>query len=271
MKNKIILIAAALAVLLLVAGGVTTLVGVFDEIKDVEKDIKKEDTIAKAETYTVTLDPNGGTVSTESFTVAVGSAYTLPTPIKSGYSFIGWYKGDTRYTDGTWADAENVTLVAQWAVFGLDNSVEAAENIMTYRSGTFDAQPVADVNNALAEFSYKNVLTAFSEGTISLQNTQSGWVSFAIGDVEILNATSVKFYYRAYDSQTGTYEEQAHRIDGTNFVVYIDLGVNNVNWVCGENGTYPTAAGYTKTGIRLGIAEGFEPSFTDFKIYCVGD
>ena len=42
-------------------------------------------------TYTVTFDPNGGTVSPTSKTVAYGEKYdTLPIPTKSGYTFKGW-------------------------------------------------------------------------------------------------------------------------------------------------------------------------------------
>ncbi|MBQ7797907.1 MAG: InlB B-repeat-containing protein, partial [Clostridia bacterium] len=44
-----------------------------------------------ANTYTVTFDANGGTVSTTSETVTFDSTYgTLPTPTKPGYRFDGW-------------------------------------------------------------------------------------------------------------------------------------------------------------------------------------
>ena len=42
--------------------------------------------------YTVTFNPNGGSVSQESKTVVYGSAYgELPTPIREGYIFMGWF------------------------------------------------------------------------------------------------------------------------------------------------------------------------------------
>ena len=47
-----------------------------------------------ANQYTVTFNPNGGTVSPTSQTVVYGQAYnaisTLPTPTRTGYSFAGW-------------------------------------------------------------------------------------------------------------------------------------------------------------------------------------
>ena len=49
--------------------------------------------------YTVTLDANGGTVRPASKQVTLGGQYgELPTPTKSGFTFIGWY---TKKTGGT--------------------------------------------------------------------------------------------------------------------------------------------------------------------------
>ncbi len=65
-------------------------------------------------TYTVTLDADGGTVSPSSQASIYGEAYTLPTPAKTGYTFNGWYCGSIRYSGGTWQTAEDVTLIAKW-------------------------------------------------------------------------------------------------------------------------------------------------------------
>ena len=69
--------------------------------------------------YTVSFDPNGGSVDTASKTVVYGSKYgTLPTPAKYGYSFDGWY---TAAEGGSWRDADSTvnttadhTLYAHW-------------------------------------------------------------------------------------------------------------------------------------------------------------
>ena len=47
----------------------------------------------KAPTYTVTFNPNGGTVTESTLTVTKGHTLgaTLPTPIKEGDEFLGWY------------------------------------------------------------------------------------------------------------------------------------------------------------------------------------
>ena len=75
-------------------------------------------------TYTVTLDPNGGTVNPATITATYGAALpTMPVPVYPGYAFMGWYDAQTGgrcYGDKTGASTsrydktENCTLYAQW-------------------------------------------------------------------------------------------------------------------------------------------------------------
>ena len=75
-------------------------------------------------TYTVTLDPNGGTVNPATITATYGADLpTMPVPVYPGYAFTGWYDAQTggkRYGDKTGASAsrydktESCTLYAQW-------------------------------------------------------------------------------------------------------------------------------------------------------------
>lgn len=71
----------------------------------------------QANTYTVTFNANGGTVSTASKTVTYGSKYgTLPTPEKTGGTFGGWLLGDKLITESTvCSTANNHTLIAYWS------------------------------------------------------------------------------------------------------------------------------------------------------------
>jgi len=46
---------------------------------------------SEAQSSTLTLDPDGGTISSTSVTNSIGSLTTLPTPTKAGYKFKGWY------------------------------------------------------------------------------------------------------------------------------------------------------------------------------------
>lgn len=74
-------------------------------------------------TYTITFDPNGGTITTPTKNVTYDSTYgTLPVPTKPDYDFIGWF---TDPTGGTKIDqdtvvkiTENQTLYAHWELSG---------------------------------------------------------------------------------------------------------------------------------------------------------
>ena len=88
--------------------------------------------------YVITLNPNGGTVSTTTVNVVFGKAYTLPTPTLSGYSFKGWFNGSTQVTSGTWYTASNITLTAKWGEteysinYNLDGGTNNKNNPSSY-------------------------------------------------------------------------------------------------------------------------------------------
>jgi len=63
--------------------------------------------------YTITFDAKGGSVTPGSITAKYGEAITLPTPTRAGYGFEGWYNGSKVFNDATMG-AENLTLTAQW-------------------------------------------------------------------------------------------------------------------------------------------------------------
>lgn len=77
--------------------------------------------------YTVTLNPNGGTLSgSNKITVTVGKPYTLeePTlPSESSSTFDGWYYGNVKISSkGVWGYYEDVTLTAKWYNVANDDS-----------------------------------------------------------------------------------------------------------------------------------------------------
>ena len=69
-----------------------------------------------ANNYTITFDSQDG--STDSpITAAYGTEVTLPTPIRSGYRFEGWYSeasGGTQYNRYRYTIIGDVTMYAQW-------------------------------------------------------------------------------------------------------------------------------------------------------------
>ena len=110
-------------------------------------------------TYTITLDVNGGDPLVETtLTGEAGSAVTLPTPTKEGYTFLGWYNGEVKFEE-TEMPAENITLVAKWEeveipgpgpdpvvtftiTFDVNGGNALAENSITGEAGTAVELPV---------------------------------------------------------------------------------------------------------------------------------
>ena len=73
-----------------------------------------------AQTYTVTLHANGGSVLPASVTTGADGKASLPTPTRSSYSFNGWYtekNGGTKVTTDTVFSA-NTTVYAHWTYTG---------------------------------------------------------------------------------------------------------------------------------------------------------
>lgn len=72
-----------------------------------------------AKSYTVTFNANGGSVYTASKSVQYGSSYgTLPTPSRSGYTFLGWYtarsSGSKISSYTTFYNTSDIMLYAHW-------------------------------------------------------------------------------------------------------------------------------------------------------------
>jgi uncharacterized repeat protein (TIGR02543 family) len=76
-------------------------------------------TAVPAGSYVITFNANGGTVATPYTIGTSGSAITLPTPVRSGYTFNGWFSaaaGGTKYGNAgaNYTVTGHVTMYAQW-------------------------------------------------------------------------------------------------------------------------------------------------------------
>ena len=131
-----------------------------------------------ANTYTVTFDPNGGSVSLTSKTVTYGAAYgALPTPERTGYTFTGWYiasNGGAKVTGETYVATDSGhTLYAYWTantytVTFIDGGVFVSQRTVTYDS-TYGDMPT------LTRTGY----------------TFDGWYTASSGGSKVTDATSV--------------------------------------------------------------------------------
>ncbi len=73
--------------------------------------------------YTAKLDVNGGNeLQTAEQTVTYDKSYKFPVPTRTGYSFGGWYSGNTQVTNSNgsslanWTYANDKTLTAGWQI-----------------------------------------------------------------------------------------------------------------------------------------------------------
>ena len=67
----------------------------------------------QANDYTVSFVETGDNAIAD-VSVTYGQDCALPTPIRTGYAFLGWFDGDNKVESGTWNIARNTTLVAHW-------------------------------------------------------------------------------------------------------------------------------------------------------------
>jgi multiple sugar transport system substrate-binding protein len=72
----------------------------------------------EANSYTITFDSAGGSISSygNTQTVKYAESYSLPTASQNGYSFVGWYDSDGNAwaQSGIWKRASDLALTAHW-------------------------------------------------------------------------------------------------------------------------------------------------------------
>ena len=107
-----------------------------------------------ANTYTVTFNPNGGTVTDDTKTLTYGGTLgTLPTPTRTGYTFAGWYtaaSGGTKVTTASTVPSADTTYYAHWTAntytvtFNANGGTLSGNSSVTVAYGsTYGALPTA--------------------------------------------------------------------------------------------------------------------------------
>ena len=94
----------------------------------------------------VTLDAQGGTLESTTLTATKGASYSLPIPSKAGYTFEGWYFGETKIeSTGTWAiDGAAIALVAQWSAKTTTVTLEGIDTPVTATYGAAYTLPTPE-------------------------------------------------------------------------------------------------------------------------------
>ena len=132
---------------------------------------------------TVTFNPNGGTVENGSKAVTPGqSVGTLPTPVREGYTFDGWFtalNGGAKVTENTTVDS-NVTYYAHWTanrytVKFYDGDTLLGSKTLSYdETGTlsYGSTPVKKGYVFIGWSSVKNGPALYNDGT-AIKNLKS--------------------------------------------------------------------------------------------------
>ena len=159
-----------------------------------------------ANTYTVTFNANGGSVSTTTATVAYDSAYgSLPSPSRTGYTFAGWY---TSQTGGSKVETTTIvqtandhTLFARWTAntYTVVFNANGGSGTMQNQTFTYDVAKNLTSNNFtrtncvfLGWSTYSSATTATYANGQSVNNlAASGTVTlYAVWERVTFNVTS---------------------------------------------------------------------------------
>ena len=127
----------------------------------------------------VSLDANGGSVSSSSVKVTFGSTYdNLPKPSRTGYGFTGWYtakSGGSKVDSSTKVtNASNHTLYAQWTIGTYTVSLDA-------NGGSVSPSSVKVTYGS----AYSNLPTPSRTGF-----SFNGWYTATSGGTKITNGTT---------------------------------------------------------------------------------
>ena len=166
-----------------------------------------------SKTYTVNFNANGGTVSTDYKQVTSGKTYgTLPTPVKNGYTFDGWYTalyGGSQITASSPVTG-NQTLYAHWI------EIQQSKTFTVY----FDSNGGMDNRRA------KTVVVGEAYGVLPVPARKGysfdGWYTSAAGGVKIGESTIVDI-----DSDQTLFAHWSQ--DVKNFTVVFDANGGSVS------------------------------------------
>lgn len=174
--------------------------------------------LAKAQ-QTVTFDAMGGTCEMETYTGDVWSTVKLPTPVKSGAQFQGWYldKAYTKLWTPPVVPAKPITVYAKWS--DSDTSDKYAEDRekalkqLELALGRMDPEDYTDTN-------WQRVLTEYENGRYAISIAAPNPASDSVGDIN--KAVQDTIYAALNDAISRMNSIPMKRIKKANIVVSLD-------------------------------------------------
>ena len=153
--------------------------------------------------YTLTLDPNGGSVNPTSTTFIVGQVIAdLPYPTRKGYQFVGWYtekSGGQLVSEDTDTKMpeHNMTIYAHWE----SNDTPKQTYTLTYNANGGSVSPSSKTLNEGS--TYGNLPTPTRSGY-----TFDGWYTKASGGNKVSSSTKISGNTTIYAHWTKQQEQQ---------------------------------------------------------------
>ncbi|MBQ3288866.1 MAG: InlB B-repeat-containing protein [Kiritimatiellae bacterium] len=230
-----------------------------------------------ANSYTVTFNANGGSVTPSSKSVTYGSAYgDLPTPTRAGYAFGGWFtsaSGGTQVTSATTVTATaNHTLYAHWTgnkyEIGYDNLFLLCDFAANATASSPNSSTTGSVNVSVDDGTL--TLAGKSSSAVSVYThwvrtnmSSAGMHTFAVsGNVNYTvratvalsdGATEPAIWHFAFDSN-GDYIQASGESSG------VSAGSNSFAF------TTPSNARYVALFFKAKLASGQTATFSNIKM-----
>ena len=159
----------------------------------------------KATVYTITYELDGGSLDgTQKNEYTVEDAdYTLPTPAKAGYTFLGWYEKGVKVEILDTADAENKTYVASWrapAATVYKVTFKGTDYDVTQNNALYTNEDLKDaMDEASVKQGYNVTFNTKDDGTGAIVDTSY----VPTGDVTIYAIEKAIVYTITYEENGG--------------------------------------------------------------------
>lgn len=215
--------------------------------KDTKVEVTSDQTIYAhwtANSYAVTFNADGGTVTANTKTVTFGNAYgELPTPTRSGYTFAGWW---TAVDSGEQINAESVVktasdhvLYAHWVLNSVSVSYQTHVANIGWQNGVSNGAMAGTVGRGLQLEAIKiNVKSDADIGVIYTTHVKNdGWLGNSFNGEQSGTTGQNKHVEALMLKLTGK--------DADKYDIYYRVHAQNYGWLAwAKNGEAAGTSGY---------------------------
>ncbi len=222
MGTKYKRVLSAIILTIIVLGSITMFVGcnLFDSLSGNDEDGPKD--------VTITLDPNGGTISMLTIKGKSSESMELPTPERDGYEFAGWFNGYSTVSQTEFPN-EDMTLTARYyaktnapksTVYQMTLNKEYSDTTLYFERKHFDNPAAIDylVENHNVPVTIKVTVEAY------ISTAKAGqWIG-ANGDLTLMGANKSdvlknvninNYSYSTYNMTVNTESSYMYASDST--------------------------------------------------------